>query len=384
MVLTEAERVLAAAVEAGQIPGVVAMAADQREVLYAGAFGVAELGQPRPMRLDTVFAIASMTKAVTAVAAMQLVEQGRLTLDAPVGDALAELATVQVLEGFDASGEPRYRPPRRQITLRHLLTHTAGFAYTTWNAELVRWQASYADPPPFLEAPLVCDPGERWEYSISIDWVGRVIERVSGKSLEDYFRAHIFDPLGMPDTSYGLRPDQRARLATRHQRLADGSLHPVQLDIPDVPAAYNGGGGLHSTAPDYLRFLRMLLSRGELDGARVLRPATVDEMGRNHIGELTVGVLPSQKPESSNDAEFFPGMVKKWGLGGMINTRATAAGRSANSWAWAGLANTYFWLDPTRGVAGVVLTQILPFCDPPVLDLLDRFEQAIYGAQVPS
>ena len=377
-IATEADRVLARAIESGAVPGVVALAADARGVRYEGAFGERTLGGCAPMTLDTVFWIASMTKAVTAVAAMQVVEQGVTALDEPVAARLPDLAAVPVLEGFDGDGAPRFRPQRSPITLRHLLTHTAGFGYSAWNADLLRLQERNGAPFRPLEAPLLFDPGERWEYGINIDWVGRLIEHLSGQSLDAYFRDRILEPLGMHDTGFVIRPEQRGRLAGRHQRQADGSLSVLEVGYPERIAFYNGGGGLYSTGADYLRFLRMLLGGGALDGARVLRPETVAEIGRNHIGELAVGTMRSVVPEASNDVELFRGMVKRWGLGGIITTADAPTGRAAGSWAWAGLANTYFWVDPARGVAGLLLTQILPFCDQDVLDLFEEFEHAVY------
>ena len=338
------------------------------------------------MTLDTVFWIASMTKAVTTVAAMQMVEQGALRLDAPIADVLPELASPQVLDGFAADGTPELRAAKRPITLRHLLTHTAGFTYHMWNADMGRYLDHAKLPQIFscedatLTRPLVFDPGERWEYGVNIDLVGKAVEKVSGKRLEAYFRDHIFGPLGMDDTGFVIGTDRRRRLATIHQRQADGSLTPIELEVPQEPQFYMGGGGLYGTAPDYLTFLRMLMHDGELDGARVLRPETVALMGRNQIGDLEVGRMPSAAPDVTNDAEFFPGMVKKWGLGFVINTEEAPTGRSAGSLAWAGLANTYYWLDPKKRVAGVILTQILPFVDAKVIDLFGRFESAVYAS----
>jgi methyl acetate hydrolase len=389
VVASGVDQVLERAVDAGVAPGVVALAANDNDVIYEGAFGKREVGKDAAMTLDSVAWIASMTKAVTSAAAMQLVEQGRLGLDEPLGERVSELASVQVLEGFDAAGAPRLRPPRRPITLRHLLTHTAGFTYDFWNQDMVRYY-QHAGVPGIaecknatLQTPLVCDPGERWEYGINIDWVGKTVEQLSGQSLEDYFREHIFAPLDMNDTGFVLRPDQRTRQAAMHARQPDGSLTPIPFEIPQAPEFFMGGGGLYSTGPDYLRFLRMLLGGGQLAGVRVLQPETVDDMSRNHIGELTVGPMKTAAPTLSHDAEFFPGMVKKWGLGYMISTEAAPTGRSAGSLAWAGLANTYYWLDPTRRVTGVFATQILPFADPNVLDLFAAFEQAIYETRVP-
>ena len=367
---TAADRVLAHAVDAGDVPGVVALAADESGVIYAGAFGRRALDRGPAMTPDTVFAIASMTKPVTSVAALQLVEQGRVTLDEPLGERLPELAALRVLDGFDAAGAPRFRAPRRPITLRHLLTHTAGFAYPHWNADLLRYQQSSGAPIPFQQLPPVADAGERWEYGTNTNWVGLLVERLSGQSLEDYFRAHILDPLGMADTGHLLPPERRARLATCYQRRADGALTPI-----------DGGGGLFSTGPDYLRFLRMFLGDGQVDDARLLRAGTVAMLAENQIGALDAGDLDTTMPDSSNDVRFFPGMVKRWGLAGLITTERAPTGRSAGSWAWAGLYNTYFWVDPTRHIAGLLLTQLLPFCDRAVLDLFAAFERAVYASR---
>jgi CubicO group peptidase (beta-lactamase class C family) len=375
-----ADEVLAEAVAAGEVPGVVAVAAGPDGVVYEGAFGRREIGGGPGMTLDTVFWIASMSKAVTTVAAMQLVERGAVGLD----DPLPELASAQVLESFDEDGAPRVRPPRRPITLRHLLTHTAGFTYDIWNADMGRYMAHHGIPgiiecrDATLATPLVADPGERWEYGISIDWAGKVVERLSGQSLEDYLREHVCGPLGMRDTAFVIGPDQRRRLASMHVRHPDGSLEAIAFEVPQEPEFFMGGGGLYGTGPDYLRFLRMLDGGGQLDGVRILAPETVAEMTRNQIGDLEVGRLKTAIPASSNDAEFFPGMVKRWGMGFLLNTEEASTGRAAHSLAWAGLANTYYWLDPTRRLAGVLLTQVLPFADDRVLRLFEQFETAVY------
>ena len=382
------DQVLANAVQAGDVPGVVATAADADGVIYQGAFGRRSLAGDAAMSMDTVFRIASMTKAVTATAAMQLVEQGRLALDQPAGEVVPLLAHPQVLEGFDADGKPRLRPARRPVTLRNLLTHTAGFVYDTWNANLARYAevtglpAARTGKLAALNAPLGFEPGERWEYGINIDWAGRMVEAASGENLEAYMQAHIFAPLGMRDSSFDPRPEWSSRLAQVHARQPDGSLQPIETPPPPADREfYPGGGGLFSTARDYLVFLQMLLHGGEHGNARVLRPETVALMAQNHMGELNVRPLTSFNPRMSNNAEFFPGMPKKWGLSFLINTQAAATGRSAGSLAWAGLNNTYFWLDPTKQVAGVLMTQILPFADRTVLDLLDHFEGAIYASR---
>jgi CubicO group peptidase (beta-lactamase class C family) len=366
-----ADRVLASAVEGGQVPAVVAMAGDADGASYAGAFGDAAV--------DSVFAIASMTKPVTSVAALQLVERGLVSLDEPGARHLPELASAQVLDGFDADGAPRLRSPKRPITLRHLLTHTAGFSYGNWSRDVLRFHA-WADGRQ-VASPLVFDPGERWEYGINTDLVGDLVERVSGRTLEDYFREHVFDPLGMDDTGFGVGPAQRGRVVARWQHTATGSLEPIAVDPSPRPATGTGrgGGGLWSTGPDYLRFLRAMLHGGELDGARVLSTEMVAELARNQMGPVTVVPMRTTNPAVSNDFELFPGMVKKWGLAGLLTTEDAPGRRAAGSWSWAGLFNTYFWVDPTRRIAGLLLTQLLPFGDNAVLDLLDRFERAVYS-----
>jgi CubicO group peptidase (beta-lactamase class C family) len=371
--------VLAGAVERGEVPGVVAMASDGATTLYQGAFGVRRLGEPAAMTLDSIFWIASLTKAITSVAAMQLVEQGRIGLHQPLGAVVPKLANLQVLQGFTADEQPILRPARREVTLHDLLTHTSGFVYEMWNEGLGRYVRVTGKPGAAsglnagLEMPLAFDPGERWEYGIGVDWAGKVVEAVTGQTLGRYVAEHITRPLGMTDTRFG-RPDSD-RVVTIHNRTADGGLRAGSSGRPSTPELESGGGGLYSTAPDYLRFLAMLLRGGDA----ILRPETVAQMGQNQIGALDVSRLRTVMPPMSNDAEFFPGMVKGWGYGFVINSDPGHAGRAANSLAWAGLANCYYWIDPTRRVTGVLMTQILPFADPTVLALLDAFESGIYA-----
>jgi CubicO group peptidase (beta-lactamase class C family) len=380
------DQALRQATDAQEVPGVVAMAATEKGVLYEGAFGKRDLAKGPDMTLDTVFWIASMTKAVTAVAAMQLVEQGKLQLDQPMGTLLPELASPQVLEGFDDKGAPRLRAARRPMTLRHLLTHTAGFAYDVWNAPTGQYIKSAGIPRigtcknATLRRPLVFDPGERWEYGISIDWVGKAVEAVSGQNLNAYMREHIFTPLGMTDTGFIITPGQRSRLVSLHLRKEDGSLEPVQFEMPQDPEFFMGGGGLYSTARDYLAFEQMLLHGGRFNGAQVLRSETVALMSENHIGNLKAGILKTAMPAASNDVDFFPGIEQKWGLSFLINTQPGPAGRSAGSLSWAGAANTYFWIDPTKRVAGVILMQLRPFADTRAVKLYGQFERGVYKA----
>ena len=379
------DTLLRQAVEAGEVPGVVAMVTDCEGPIYEGAFGERMLGQGTPMTVDTVGWIASMTKALTGAGAMQLVEQGRLDLDAPASRVIPEIAQAQVLTGFDDSGRPQTRPPKRPITLRHLLTHTAGFGYDTWEPRIKQYQVA-ADLPltstgkhASLNTPLLFDPGERWTYGISIDWAGKMIEAVSGQTLGEYLRVHLFEPLGMDSTAFRITPAMRARLAKVHQRGAEGALTALpDFEVVQDPEFEMGGGGLYACTGDYLKFVRMMLNDGAGNGARVLRPETVDLMARNNMGEHRVTPLRSALPARSNDAELFPGLPKSWGLSFQINLRAAPTGRPAGALMWAGLANSYYWIDRASGVGGVYLTQILPFADARSLPLYYAFETAVY------
>jgi CubicO group peptidase (beta-lactamase class C family) len=374
------------AVAAKKIPGVVAIAATDKDVLYQGAFGQRELGKPAPMTLDTVVWIASMTKAITASAAMQLVERGKLALDRPAAEVIAQVGAARVLEGFDDAGKPRLRAPKRPITLRHLLTHTAGFSYEIWSPDIARFQQVTGTPGittclnAALGTPLLFDPGDKWDYGINIDWVGKMVEAVSGQRLDRYLQDHLLGPLGMKDTSFKLSASQRERLSAVHQRAEDGSLAPIEFGLPEEPEFHMGGGGLYGTAPDYVSFCRMIMNGGTHNGTQVLQKSTVDLMAQNHIGAIEVGPLKTAIPSLSNDVELFPGMSKKWGLSFLINTQAVPGGPSANSLAWAGLANTYFWIDRTKRVCGVFASQLLPFYDHTAIDLLGKFETAVYKA----
>jgi CubicO group peptidase (beta-lactamase class C family) len=368
----------------GDAAGVVALATDAGGTFFEGAFGRLSVGG-EPMRLDTVFWIASMTKALTAAACMQLVEQGRLALDGPIAEIVPALGSPRILEGFDGNGEPILRPARGPITLRQLLTHTAGFAYGMWNADMARFaenspipiDATFADAETCL--PLAFEPGTDWAYGVGIDWAGKALEAVTGETLDTYLRTHLFDPLGMRDTGYLLLPDRRARLAGMHRREPDGTLTPIPFDPPQNPTNFRGGGGLFSTGPDYLRFVRMMLNGGALDGVRILRRETVASMGRNNMGELRVRPMPSAMPALTNDVDFYPGIDKTWGLSFLINTHDEPGARRSGSLAWAGLFNTYYWIDPTAGLGGVVLTQTRPFADAGVLRLYEAFERGVYA-----
>jgi len=384
---------LHAAVAAQQVPGVVAIAATESGILYEGAFGSRRLsggpGHDAAMTSDTVFRIASMVKLITSVAAMRLVEQGKLSLDGPLPEVDPVLADPQVLEGFDPKGAPLLRPPKRPIALHHLLTHTSGFTYRLWDAEAIKYGIAVEKVPAperfkLPRTPLMFDPGERWQYGTSIDWVGRIVEQVSEEPLEAHFKKYIFEPLGMEDTTFEITPAQHMREASGHRRQPDGSLKAEPMEPAPKPAAaprhHSGGGGIYSTAPDYLTLIRMLMHGGAFDGARILRPETVALMGQNQIGPVQAGILKTTRPQVSNDVDFFPGISLKWGFGHMINMQPLPEARSAGSMTWAGIYNTYYWIDPKKRVAAVFMTQVLPFADERALRVYRQFERGVYAA----
>jgi len=383
----QADKVLKDAVSKGDVPGVTAAATDAKGTTYEAGFGKRVLGEAADMTPDTVAWIASMTKAITGTAAMQLVERGKLGLDSPAKDVVPQLGEVGVLDGVDAAGKPKTRKAKRDITLRHLLTHTAGFGYDIWSPEVGKYMEAMEVPGVIscqnkaLTTPLLFDPGERWFYGINIDWAGKMVEAASGKKLGQYMRDNILGPLGMDSTGFSITDSMRKRLAKIHHRGPDGALQPdTALELPQEPEFEMGGGGLYSTAGDYLKFVRMMLNQGKSDrGEAVLKPATVAEMSKNAMGDTRVCMLKTAAPPFSNDAEFFPGMDKQWGLSFMINNEEAPTGRSAGSLAWAGLANTYYWIDQKQGVGGVYITQILPFVDVKSLPLFYAFESAVYG-----
>ncbi len=380
---SSADALLQGAADTGVVPGVVALATDRNGVIYEGGFGQRNNTQSTRMTPDTVVWIASMTKAITGTAAMQLVEQGKVDLDSPVGRWVPEIGRTQVLAGWDADGQPQLRPPSRPLTLRHLLTHTGGWGYDLWSADLVRYQ-KLKDIPGIgscknicLTVPLLSDPGERWTYGIGIDWAGKTVEAVSGQKLGVYLQENVFGPLGMNSTAFKITPDMRARLAKVHAH-ADGKYTPMDFEMPQEPEFEMGGGGLYSTASDYSKFVRVFLNRGKGNGNQVLKPQTVELMSRNAMGNLKVTMLKTQMPNLTNDAEFFPGMPKNWGLSFMINEERAPTGRTPGSLAWAGLANTYFWIDQSKGIGGVYMTQVLPFADEQALPLFYAFEKQVY------
>lgn len=381
------DAVLRRAVDQGDVPLVVAAVTDRNATVYERAFG-AQYDQGNSITVDTVFQIASMTKPITATAAMQLVEQGRLDLQSPISRWIPDAAKLMVLDWQDGSGSPRLRSPKREITLFDLLTHTSGFGYDMFNADLDRYMKANSVPHLGMgqEAayypPLMFDPGEQWEYGISTDWVGKLVEAVSGKALGLYMQENIFAPLGMVDTGYHLSDEMRDRLAPLHERDGNGDLTRVELPEPSTPVEETGGAGLNSTVGDYQRFMRMILNGGTGDGNRLLEPETVKMMSQNAIGDIDVTRLETTIPPFTRDAEFFPGLPKGWSLAFMVNEQTAPTGRPAGSMAWAGIFNTFFWIDPVTEIGGVYMTQVSPFFDEKSLANYYAFEEMVYQSVI--
>jgi methyl acetate hydrolase len=370
-----------------RVPGVVAIATDRGGNIYEGAAGKRVLGQEADMTPDTVFAIFSTTKAITGAACLQLVEDGRLDLDAPAKRYAPDIGQLQVLDGFDANGDPKLRPPKRDVTTRMLLLHTAGFGYDFFNESYHRLAQEQGQPSVItsskasINTPLLFDPGDDWEYGSNIDWAGQVVEGITGKRLGEVMRERIFEPLDMTSTAFTLTPATRARLARIHQREADGALTPLtDFELPQDPEVHMGGHGLYSTVQDYCKFIRMWLNDGMGPNGPVLKKETVLMAEKNGLGDRKIKGLPGVIPSLSNYAEFFPGMPKSWALTFMINDEDAPTGRPAGSLAWAGLPNLFYWIDRKNGVGGFWATQVFPFADPVSVGGYLDFETAVYDS----
>jgi len=383
-----ADALLSKAVDDGSIPGVCAITTTSEGPIYEASFGEATLGSHQAMNTDTVVLLASMTKPITGAAAMMLVEQGRLQLDAPARNWVPDVEKLVVLEGWDDNGDPITRAPKKDVTLRHFLTHTSGLSYEFWNEDIGRYQERTGVPSVLTQenaslfTPMLAEPGEKWEYGISMDWAGRMVEAVSGQTLGVFMKENILDPLGMNSTAFKLSEEMEARRASVHQRIDSGDIEATDFVKPQDPEFEEGGGALYSTCNDYSRFVRMILNKGILDGNRVFKPETVELMSRNAIGDLSVNRMVSVMPELTADCEFFPGQRKTWGLSFMINEEKAPTGRSAGSLSWAGLPNAYFWIDPAQDIASVYMTQILPFADQEFMNLYLGFEKSVYDSLI--
>ncbi len=378
---TPDDTALAAAVAA--LPGAVALLTNRAGETYVRAFGMADAVAGAPMHEDTVFQIASMTKAIVSFAALQLVEAGKLSLDAPIGDVLPALAAPRVLSGWDDAGQAITRPAAGPITLRHLLTHTAGLGYIFVQPDVLRHFQSTAMPAPGSHAaitmPLLFDPGEGWEYSVATDWVGLAVEAASGLALGDYLAAHVFAPLGMTQTAFRSAAEMPADAAKVHVRLPEGGWKTLPIHLGGG-AFHSGGGGLSGTARDYGAFVRTVLNDGRApDGTALLRPETIAEMARNQIGGLRAGAMGTSMPDIAAPFDPFPDQHSGWGLGFLINPERGPAGRPGASLSWAGIFNTYYWIDRAGGVGGVFMGQLAPFGDAAALAAYAELEKLAYA-----
>jgi methyl acetate hydrolase len=368
-----------------RVPGVVAIVTDRKQDIYSGAAGDRRLGDGA-MSEDTVFAIFSTTKAIAGTTALQCVEEGLLDLDAPARDYVPAIGKLQVLDGFDSAGKPMLRAPKSDVTTRQLMLHTGGFGYDFFNEKYRRMAEEHGQPSivaatrAAIETPLLFDPGEKWEYGSNIDWVGQVVEAIRGKRLGEVMRERIFAQLGMQEIAFTRTPSMKERSATIHARTADGGLSPMDgFELPDNPEVDMGGHGLYATIPEYMKFIRMWLNDGDGPNGRVLKPETVAWAVKNGLQEhQKVGMLPGVIASLSNDAEFFPGLKKSWSYTFMVNDEEAPTGRPAGAIGWAGLANSFYWIDRQNGVGGYWATQILPFGDPVSFGGYLDFETAVY------
>jgi CubicO group peptidase (beta-lactamase class C family) len=384
-VRTSIDGVLESAVASGAVPNAVAIAADRSGVIYEGAAGPRIAGEAEPVTVETHFRIMSMTKIVATVAALQLMERGQLDMDAPVAQYRPEWADLQVLEGFDGD-TPRLRPQATEATVKHLITHTSGASYWFWNDDIVRWEAATGTPNVLsgdnviFTAPLVADPGTTFEYGINTDWLGKVVEAASGKTLDVVIAENITGPLGMEETAFLMSESQRAKSVPVHLRGEDGTWAASDIDLRQDPEYWAGGHGLHSTPRDYLKFQRMLLGDGTSpDGVKILEKATVDAAFTNQIGDIDFpAAIATADPASTMSLNLGPGY--KWGYGLLLNTEDVPGMRRAYSGAWAGLLNTHFWVDRTAGVTGAIYTQFLPFVTEEALGMYQDFERALYAS----
>jgi methyl acetate hydrolase len=369
----------------GGVPGVVAMATDRNANFYEGAAGKRELGKDQPMTTDTVMALFSTTKAVCGVAVMQLVEEGKIKLDDVAKQYVPEIAELQVLDGFDASGQPKTRPPKRDITVNDLMLHTTGLCYECFSEDDLKFRTAKNIPTivsctfAAIRTVLLHDPGERWTYGVNIDWLGRIVEQQRGKRLGEVITERIFGPLGMKDIGFTMTDSMKSRRATIHDRAQDGKITPLpDLALPQPPEMDCGGHGLYGTVGEYMKFIRMVLSDGAGPNGRVLQAKTVKQMCEDGLGNLQSTGWTTSIPSLSNSGEFFPGIEKGWAYTFMTNREDTPSGRPAGSLMWAGLANCYYWIDRKNGIGGYWGSQILPFQDIASYPGFVDFETAVY------
>ena len=363
--LAEIDGLMQSYVNEGKLAGIVMLIARDGKVAHAGAYGQMDIEEGRPMRRDALFRIYSMTKPITGVALMTLYDEGRFTLDDPVARYLPGFEKIKVFAGQD-NGTLKLADLKRPVTIRDLMRHTAGLAYGLFPATSVdamykearlldRTQNLDSMLERLLKIPLAAQPGEKWMYSIAVDVQGKLIEVLSGKPLDEFFSERVFQPLAMKDTGFFVPADKLDRLTVNYGK-KDGRLSPVDgtqtSQFATRPALFSGGGGLVSTADDYLRFAQMMLNRGELDGVRILKPETVDLMTRNHLADelvpITLGPLPMANTGFGLD---FAVRVK--------TGKGEPQGSLGEYW-WGGAASTQFFVAPRENLICVGMTQFMP------------------------
>lgn len=378
------------------LPNAFGVVVDASGIRYLGAAGARVAGADQaPAGTDTVLALYSVTKAVTATLALRLHELGMLDLDAPAGDLVPELDSRSVLVDTGAGPPGQTRPASTRVTSRMLLTHTAGFSYDFLHPTLHQLVRDREVPHvgtgrrAALELPLVAEPGTGWNYGIAMDWLGLVIEAATGQRLGEAMRAHVLDPLGMHDTSFEVRAEQQARRAALHLRGSDGAPQPRGLPPVGRPELDMGGHGLSSTIADVGRFLSCWVAGGRIvsddrAGERLLTPATVAEAFRDQLPATSpVRALPAVDRSVAHDLDLLPGVPVGWGLSWLLNQAPLPTGRAAGSASWAGLANLWFWVDRAQGLGGMFATQLLPFGDPAARHAAEVFEATAYRTYRP-
>jgi CubicO group peptidase (beta-lactamase class C family) len=373
---------LEATLQANQVPFASFGVTDANATRMQAEIGTAGAA---PLDENHVFRIASMTKPIVTLAALQLVARGDLRLDQPMKEILPELGEVQVVSRN--GDELTFAPLARDITLHHLLTHTSGYAYD-FHAELIaelvaqeKLAGVASDNDAFLSAPLIFQPGENWEYGINIDWAGRIVEKISGVDLNTYVKANILRPLGMEHTSFSINDLNGDALVPLALRDDDGNLSDVSDLMPNVTdGPYLGGGGLYSNVGDYMKFMRMVLKDGQGPDGQILPADMVRDMFTNQIGDKQVGYMPSRNPMLARGHGWFEGTSMKWGYGFMLNETEVDGRRAAGAGAWSGLYNTFFSVDRVRETGCVVMMQMLPVYNEAALAVFDTFERAVYSA----
>ena len=366
------------------VAGVVAGVTNKDETLYLNHAGERDISTHTAMTDDSVFAIFSTTKAITTTVALQQYEKGLLDLDAPAKEYIPEIGQLQVLHGFDPQGKPILQAPKIDVTTRMLLLHTAGMGYDFFNPEYQKLTSEHGYPSVItsskasLKTPLLFEPGTQWEYGSNIDWAGLVTEKIGGKRLGQLMQEQIFNPLEMNDTAFTLTPSMLERRASMHHRQADGSLiADTDFILPQEPEVHMGGHGLYSTVSDYLKFIRLWLNRGEVNGQRLLQESTLELALNNGLADIAMKNLPGSIPTLSNDVNIYPEAEKGWTLGFMVNEQVTDSGRPAGTIGWCGLANLYYWIDIKNNIGGYWATQTLPFVDPTAYNGFLAFEKAV-------